>query len=445
MNIRANAYYRFNGASAGMPSNPFNELLAALATSIQGVTGGKFGLQQGQSSSVLGPGITDLLQRQTDQSTGSTRPKAFLNWVLLDEQFKIVNTSTGFEPVGSDVEFKTFVKTGLPISQNGYLYVYTSNESPVDVFFDNLQVTHVRGPLLEESHYYPFGLTMAGISAKGAGKTENKFKYNGKELQNKEFSDGSGLELYDTHFRQLDPQLGRWWQVDPKPNDAESPFASMGNNPILYNDVLGDTLPSGKNIYDKGGMEEFSALANPNFDGYDKNLVIHLSFSERLYLLGEQVLMFMLPTKLGGLAKGSKGANVEESIVGTLTEASPELTAGSSQIRQNAAQGAAFEQQGVQALEASGNTNVVQQVTIKAGNGVRTKVDAVSFNSSGNIALTEFKSSANAPFTRNQKTAFPSIASQGGVVLGKGKPGVPGGTVIPPTNVDIVRPTAKTQ
>jgi RHS repeat-associated protein len=306
MNIRANAYYRLNGASAGTPSNPASELLAALAGSIQGVTGGKFGLQQVQSSGVLGPGITDLLQSQTDQYTGSTRPKAFLNWILLDEQFKIVNSSTGFEPVGADGEFKTFLKTGLPISQNGYLYVYTSNESPVDVFFDNLQVTHVRGPLLEETHYYPFGLTMPGISgnASSFGQPGNRRKYNGgSELQHQEFSDGSGLELYDTHFRQLDPQLGRWWQVDPKPNHAESPFASMGNNPILYNDVLGDTLPSGKNIYDKGGMEEFSALANPNFDGYDPNLVIHLSFSERLYLLGEQVLMFMMPTKVSVFAK----------------------------------------------------------------------------------------------------------------------------------------------
>ena len=67
MNIRANAYYRLNGQTLSTPSNPFDELLAALAGSIQGVTGGKFGLQQGQSSSVLGPGLTDLLQRQTDQ------------------------------------------------------------------------------------------------------------------------------------------------------------------------------------------------------------------------------------------------------------------------------------------------------------------------------------------------------------------------------------------
>jgi len=192
-----------------------------------------------QSSGVLGPGISDLLQRQTDQYTGSTRPKAFLNWVLLDEQFKIVNSSTGFEPVGADGEFKTFVKTGLPISQNGYLYVYTSNESPVDVFFDNLQVSHIRGPLLEETHYYPFGLTMAGISAKGAGNLENKYKYNGNEIQNGEFSDGSGLNAMDFNARAYEHQLGRFWQLDPIVKVNESPYSWNTNNPILFADPDG--------------------------------------------------------------------------------------------------------------------------------------------------------------------------------------------------------------
>ncbi|WP_315824638.1 RHS repeat-associated core domain-containing protein [Paraflavitalea speifideaquila] len=94
---------------------------------------------------------------------------------------------------------------------------------------------------------------MAGISSKAlkANYAENKYKFNdGNELQSKEFSDGSGLEMYDAGFRMYDPQIGRFHQLDPLSDlfESYSPYVFALNNPILMNDPLGlaaDTAVSG--------------------------------------------------------------------------------------------------------------------------------------------------------------------------------------------------------
>jgi RHS repeat-associated protein len=83
----------------------------------------------------------------------------------------------------------------------------------------------------------PFGLTMAGISSKAANTLENKYKYNGIEYNN-DFD----LNIGETFFRSHDPQIGRWLQVDPKTEKMEMwcPYVSNYNNPITFNDFLGD-------------------------------------------------------------------------------------------------------------------------------------------------------------------------------------------------------------
>jgi len=243
VNLRVESFYR----KPASPDNqnggiPILQLLQSFVSS--GVAAGKGVLSPQDVAGV--PGVSSALQPFTAPAPPTDRANAALNWIFFDEQMRFVSGGTNAVAAWGAVNTGVYQEhlAQVTAQKSGYLYVFCANESNFPVFFDNLSVRHTPGPVLEETHYYPFGLTMQGISSKAAGGVENRLKFNkGSELQSKEFSDGSGLDWYATQFRMYDPQLGRWHVVDPKPTHDESLYAAMLNNPILHNDPLGDSIP----------------------------------------------------------------------------------------------------------------------------------------------------------------------------------------------------------
>jgi RHS repeat-associated protein len=90
--------------------------------------------------------------------------------------------------------------------------------------------------------YTSWGLSMKMLESKAFGRIENKYKYNGKEKQDKEFADGSGLEWLDYGARMYDGQIGRFNTPDAHSYryGTISPYNYVFNNPISNIDPDGN-------------------------------------------------------------------------------------------------------------------------------------------------------------------------------------------------------------
>lgn len=241
--IHGKVDYYFSALNANnSTANGLNSMINSLLTTLQFSNGVSSAIKT-QASTVTtqinaDPNATSFFSPENPSSGINEPPKAYLHILLFNEQFKFDKENSYVEQVkyipNQVGTIDKMFANSVEVKKNGYAYIYISNESDEMVYFDNLLLTHERGPLLEETHYYPFGLTMAGISSRAAGGIQNKYKYNDKEEQRQEFSDGSGLEWLDYGWRMYDPQIGRWHVQDQLASNYEwaSPYAYVLNMPL---------------------------------------------------------------------------------------------------------------------------------------------------------------------------------------------------------------------
>lgn len=179
----------------------------------------------------------DLLAAETD----NTKPKAFLNFLFFDESMNLIpehsriwqaDGENNWSKIGSE-EYAP-----LEMPQNGYIVAYLSNQSEQEAWFDNMSLGISNGLLLDEQHYYAYGLPIAGLTSLAANATKHRQRYQGNE-----YIEERGLEWMDFHNRQYDPQLGRFLSLDPLADvggqQVLSPYHAMGCNPVTMTDPLG--------------------------------------------------------------------------------------------------------------------------------------------------------------------------------------------------------------
>ncbi len=272
--------------------------------------GAKNGAFTTGSGSALTPGILDFLGTQTNYDENEA---AYLNWVLLDEeQFKMVSSGSGFSSLlqqhdgncNPAVLLQANNGDGIDVTKNGYLYIYVSNtNTKYSVYFDDIHIEHVRGRLLEENSYYPYGLVQQGISSKAGsfGGAANKLKFNGKEEQRNEFADGSSLDWQDYGARMYDNQIGRWHVIDPMAEAGRrwSTYTYVNDNPIRFIDPDGMLLknPFENSYVDDSWQSNAPNQSSINMDGRayltDWKL-FDLRFAELEFILANQAFEDMV-------------------------------------------------------------------------------------------------------------------------------------------------------
>ncbi|MBL7732205.1 MAG: hypothetical protein JNM88_13580 [Chitinophagaceae bacterium] len=272
--IRAKTDYYYQtdpGAGNGNTTASINALLSSFGSAL--LSGRGAAVTHGNEGAITGnlggnSGLIDMFSNPPP-ATNLNAPRAYINYIFFDEQFNFVKEVSGFKRVSQAGDgAPTLVTDEIKARKNGYVYVYLSNESGESVYFDNFSVSHERGRLIAEDHYYAYGLRIASISSRSVSSSLNpglvKYGYQGSFAE-----EVSEFELNYNEFalRTYDPQIGRWTTADPY-DEFASPYLGMGTNPANLVDPDGGSVGSAIWAFFGGGVGGAGCASTAGMSGY---------------------------------------------------------------------------------------------------------------------------------------------------------------------------------
>ncbi|MGN6353882.1 MAG: DUF6443 domain-containing protein, partial [Parafilimonas sp.] len=248
VNATTDYYYQAPVTNTSGTTTLTQNIITSILSAIMGGTAATENVKQGSDGigTALQPANNTpfLNATQPDQTAGSTLPKAYLTVLFFDERFNYIGTTeaTPYKRVSqSGDNAGPLVLANLRAPKNGYAYIYLSNESAEPVYFDNFKVALNRARIIEEDHYYAFGLKIAAISSQKVGDVNEGHLDNRNLYNDKELFDDADLDWYDYGFRNYDAQIGRFTQLDPLTWDYPelTNYQYASNDPILNIDLDG--------------------------------------------------------------------------------------------------------------------------------------------------------------------------------------------------------------
>jgi RHS repeat-associated protein len=147
---------------------------------------------------------------------------------------------------------------------------------------------------------------------------ENSSLFNGKELQTL-----ADLHLYDYHWRQYDPQLGRWHSPDPADQfHGISGYAYCANNPVMLTDPDGRIVPLIVGAIIVGALVGGTVNVINNWDNIQKN-----GFWTGLGYFGVGAVAGAAGTAIG-IATAGAGSGIGLALAGSIGATTTGVIAG---------------------------------------------------------------------------------------------------------------------